>query len=278
MAHLESMVAVIGNTLYGDNSHVLIQGLKTSASIVRCPLKNVDKSLPVFICQSIDIIKRMGSTESEVVQTALKSLATIIRDRSSAQVKEKDLLYLLELLAPDLEDPSHWAAVFAILRAIVAHKLVIPEIYDLMDKVLEIMVTNQSLQVQELCCGVLLQFLLDYPQEKGRLRNQMTFLAKNLSYVYESGQKSVMELLSAVILKFDTLLIMEYAVMFFVALVMVIVNNDSSNVERWQPKSSRVCSPVWMQTTIASSSLISIRGLVNKRNLSLCESHAKCMV
>jgi len=177
------MVAVIGNTLYGDNSHVLTQGLKASASIVKCPLKNVDNSLPVFIRQSIDIIKQTGSTESEVVQTALKSLATIIRDRSSAQVKEKDLLYLLELLAPDLEDPSRQAAVFAILRAIVARKFVVPEIYDLMDKVSEIMVTNQSYQVQELCRGVLLQFLLDYPQGKGRLRNQMTFLAKNLSYV-----------------------------------------------------------------------------------------------
>jgi len=93
-----------------------------------------------------------------------------------------------------------------------------------MDKVSEIMVTNQSPQVQELCRGVLLQFLLDYPQGQGRLRNQMTFLAKNLSYVYGSDRMSVMELLSAVILKFDMLLIVEYADMFFVALVMVIAN------------------------------------------------------
>ncbi|KAG6846590.1 hypothetical protein H0H93_012977, partial [Arthromyces matolae] len=101
-------------------------------------------------------------------------------------------------------------------------------IYDLMDKVSEIMVTSQSPQVQELCRGVLLQFLLDYPQGKGRLRKQMTFLAKNLSYVYESGRKSVLELLNAVVTKFEANLIREYADLLFVALVMVIANDDSA--------------------------------------------------
>ncbi|KAI0060580.1 hypothetical protein BV25DRAFT_946008 [Artomyces pyxidatus] len=228
IARLEPMVAVIGNTLYSTNSHVLTQGLKASASIVKCPLKNLEKSLPVFIRQTIDIVKQTGSTESEVVQTAFKSLAVIIRDKSNAEVKEKDLVYLLELLSPDMEEPTRQAAVFAMLRAIVARKFVVPEIYDAMDRVSEIMVTNQAAQVQELCRGVLLQFLLDYPQGKGRLRNQMTFLAKNLSYVYESGRKSVMELLSAVVAKFDGALVAEYADMLFVALVMALANDESA--------------------------------------------------
>jgi len=86
-------------------------------------------------------------------------LATILRDSPTAQVKEKDLVYLLDLLSPDLEDPSRQASVFSMLRAIVSRKFVVPEIYDLMDKVSEIMVTNQSNQVQELCRSVLLQFL-----------------------------------------------------------------------------------------------------------------------
>lgn len=222
------MVAVIGNTLYSDNSQVLVQGLKASASIVKCTLKSTEKSLPVFIRQTIDIIRQTGSTDSEVVQNAFRSLSIIIRDQPSAQVKEKDLIFILELLSPDLEEPERQTAVFTMLRAIVSRKFVVPEIYDLMDKVSEVMVTSQAKQVQELCRGVLLQFLLDYPQGKGRLRNQMTFLAKNLSYVYESGRKSVMELLSAVLIKFDKAIIKEYADMMFVGLVMVIANDDSA--------------------------------------------------
>ncbi|KAI0705265.1 armadillo-type protein [Cerioporus squamosus] len=228
ISRLEPMVAVIGNTLYSSHMQVVAPGLKAASAIVKCPLKSIDKSLPVFIRQIIDIIKQAGSTEPEAVQTAFKSLATILRDHPSAQVKEKDLIYLLELLAPDLEEPSRQAAVFTMLRAIIARRFVVPEIYDIMDKVAEIMVTNQSPQVQELCRGAMLQFLLDYPQGKGRLRNQMTFLVKNLSYVYESGRKSVMELLGAMIAKFETRLVQEYADLLFVGLVMVIANDESA--------------------------------------------------
>lgn len=228
IARLESMVPVIGNTLYSNNAMVIASGMKAAASIVKSPLKSLDKSLPIFTRQIIDIIKQTGSTESDTVQTAFKSLAAILRDSPAAQVKEKDLVYLLELLSPDLEDPSRQTSVFSMLRAIVSRKFVVPEIYDLMDKVSEIMVTNQSSQVQELCRSVLLQFLLDYPQGKGRLRNQMTFMAKNLSYAYESGRKSVMELLSAIVNKFEIGLIREYADLLFVGLVMVIANDDSA--------------------------------------------------
>ncbi|PCH35508.1 hypothetical protein WOLCODRAFT_125908 [Wolfiporia cocos MD-104 SS10] len=227
ISRLEPMVTTIGNTLYSNRMEVVIPGLKAAAAIVKCPLKSIDEALPVFILQIMDIIRQAGTTESEGVQAAFKSLATILRDRADAQVREKDLVFLLELFSPDLEEPSRQASVFAMLRAIVARKFVAPEIYDMMDKITEIMVTNQSPRVQELCRGVLLQFLLDYPQGKGRLRDQMTVLAKNLSYVYESGRKSVMEFLSAIIAKFQVGVIREYADLLFVALVMVVANDDS---------------------------------------------------
>jgi U3 small nucleolar RNA-associated protein 20 len=228
LSRLESMVPVIGNTLYSSNSHVLIQGLKATAAIIKCPLKKLENSVPVFVRRTIEILKEAGSTESEVAQTALKSLATIVRDKSNAEVKEKDLVYLLELLAPDLEEPGRQASVFAMLRAIVARKFIVPEIYDLMERVSEVMVTNQSPQVQELCRSVLLQFLLDYPQGKGRLRTTMSFLAKNTAYTYESGRVSVLELLSAIVSKFEESLIGDFADLLFVALVMVFANDDST--------------------------------------------------
>ncbi|KAF9555058.1 hypothetical protein CPC08DRAFT_643460 [Agrocybe pediades] len=228
LSRLEAIVVVVGNTLYSTNASVLIIGMRCAAGLAKCPLKAVAKSLPVFIQQILDIIKQTGNTEAELVQVAFKCLGAILRDGPPVQVKEKDLVYLIELLSPDLEDPERQASVFTLLRAIVARKFVVPEIYDLMEKVSEVAVTSQSPQVQELCRGVLLQFLLDYPQGKGRLRNQMSFFAKNLSYVHESGRTSIMELLGAVIVKFQANLIQEYADLLFVALVMVVANDDSA--------------------------------------------------
>ncbi|KAL0955556.1 hypothetical protein HGRIS_001795 [Hohenbuehelia grisea] len=228
MSRLEAMTVVVGNTLYSTSTPVLLLGLRCVAGLVKCPLKSLDQSLPVFIRQILDVIKQAGNTESEVVQVAFKSLAGILRDGPTVHIQEQDLVYLLELLSPDLEDHERQASVFTMLRAIVSRKFVVPEIYDVMDKVSEVMVTSQSTQVQELCRGVLLQFLLDYPQGKGRLRNQMAFLAKNLSYEHESGRRSVMELLGAIIAKFDEMLVKEYAELLFVALIMVIANDSAA--------------------------------------------------
>ncbi|CAE6388887.1 unnamed protein product [Rhizoctonia solani] len=228
ISRLEPMSVVIGNTLYSQDGHVVTLGLKAAASIIKCPLSSVEKSLPVFVKQTLEIIRSSGGTESEVTQTALKSLAIMIRDCSAAKLQESDLTFLLEVISPDLEEPERQAAVFSLLRAIIARKFVVPEIYDLMGKVAEILVTNQSSQVQELARSVLLQFLLDYPQGKGRLRTQLNALARNLDYVFDSGRKSVMEFLGVVISKFTDSIIDEYADMFFVALVLRIANDDST--------------------------------------------------
>ncbi|WWC98879.1 hypothetical protein V866_005773 [Kwoniella sp. B9012] len=228
LSRLGPMVNAIGNTLYSPASNVLTLALKASAAVLRCPVPQVGPALPVFITNIFEIIKHAGGTaESEVAQTALKTLAVILRDCKSSEVTETQLKYLLEVISPDLEEPDRQSAIFTILRSIITRKFVVPEIYDLMERVSSIMVTSQSTQVQDLCRGAVMAFLLDYPQGKGRLKNQMTFFAKNMEYTFEAGRISVMEILNNIFLKFSDDLIEEYADMFFVALVVVLANDDS---------------------------------------------------
>ena len=228
IARLEPMVPVIGNTLYSTAASVVVLGLRAAAAILKAPLKAAGPAVPVVCSQCIQIVRQASGTESETAQAALKSLATILRDCPMAELKERDLSFLLEVMSPDLEEPERQVAIFALLRALIARKFVVPEIYDMMEQVAGVVVTSHSPQVQELCRSVLLQFLLDYPQGKGRLRKQMSFLASNLSYGFETGRHSVMELLGAVLTKFDSNLIKEYGELFWMALVMVLANDDSA--------------------------------------------------
>lgn len=228
LSRLGPLVNAIGNTLYSTNSAILVLGLKATAAIAKCPIPQVDEALPAFVTNIFRMIKNAGGTaESEVAQTALKTLAVLIRDCKASQVSDTQLRYLIEVVNPDLEDHDRQSCIFTVLRAVVSRRFVVPEIYDVMDRVSSIMVTSQSTHVQDLCRGLLMQFLLDYPQGQGRLKSQMTFLARNLDYVFESGRVSVMEVLSAVFGKFSSELIVEYADMFFVALVAVLANDDS---------------------------------------------------
>ena len=225
LARLEPFVNLIGNTLYAESEAVIIAALKAAPCILQCPLKAVPSSAPLMSRQILAIIRSVGSAESEVAQTAFRSLATILRQCPTANVKEDDLLFLLQLLAPDLEEPSRQASVFALLRAIVARKLVVPELYDLMTTVSSILVASQSAHTRESARSLLLQFLLDYPQGAGRLQTTLAFLAQNLSYEHASGRSSVLELLHALVTKFDAGLMAKHAEMLFVALVLCVAND-----------------------------------------------------
>ncbi|KAG6382181.1 armadillo-type protein [Boletus reticuloceps] len=225
LARLEPFVNLIGNTLYAESEAVIIAALKAAPCILQCPLKAVPTSAPLMSRQTLAIIRSVGSAESEVAQTAFKSLATILRECPTSNIKEDDLLFLLALLAPDLEEPNRQTSVFALLRAIVARKLVVPELYDLMTTVSTILVTSQSAHTRESARSLLLQFLLDYPQGAGRLQTTLAFLARNLSYEHASGRSSVLELLHALMTKFDVGLMAKHAEMLFVALVLCLAND-----------------------------------------------------
>ncbi|WWC59942.1 uncharacterized protein I303_102505 [Kwoniella dejecticola CBS 10117] len=243
LSRLGPMVNAIGNTLYSPASNVLTLALKASAAVLRCPVPQVEPALPTVISNIFEIIKHAGGTaESEVAQTALKTLAVILRDCKTSEVSETQLKYLLEVIGPDLEEPDRQSAIFTILRSIITRKFVVPEIYDLMERVSSIMVTSQSTQVQDLCRGAIMAFLLDYPQGKGRLKNQMTFFARNLEYTFEAGRISVMEVLNQVFLKFSDSSIEEYSDMFFVALVVVVANDDS---EKCRQSAGALLSLLW---------------------------------
>ncbi|EPQ26687.1 uncharacterized protein PFL1_05666 [Pseudozyma flocculosa PF-1] len=228
LAKLNSLVPIVGETMYASEPAVVQLSLQTVGAILKCPVSQVERALPLLIKQIFVIIKQSGSAQSDIVQTAFRTLATILRDCKQADVREQQLTTLLNMVAPDLEEPAVQSTLFSLLRAIVGRRFVVPEVYDVMDKVAEMLVTNQSGHVRGLCRATYLQFLLDYPQGKARLKNQLGFLAKNLSYEYESGRLSVMELLSAVFDKFGDELLQEHADMFFVALAMVLANDSST--------------------------------------------------
>ncbi|KAK9722628.1 U3 snoRNP protein [Basidiobolus ranarum] len=225
---LDPFVDVVGNSTYSKHQKVIILSLRTLSILCKIPLPSLTEGLPVIVKRVFQIIKGSSTTHSELVQSCFKLLTIAIRDNNSVNVTEKQLAFVLDLVRPDLEEPERQSITFSLIKAIISRKFIVEEVYDIMKVISEIMVTSQSSQVRELCRHVYLQFLLDYPQGKGRLRNQMNFLVKNLDYVYESGRQSVMEMLNVIFSKFADQILMEYAEMFFLSLVMSMVNDESN--------------------------------------------------
>ena len=94
---MEPLVSLVGNALYSDDPVVLARSMRATASLIRCPLGTTEQAAPVLVKQMLSVIERSGSTESELAQSALRTLSTVLRDCKAATLSEKQLTTLLEV-------------------------------------------------------------------------------------------------------------------------------------------------------------------------------------
>ena len=97
LARMEPLVILVGNALYSDDPVVLARSMRATASLIRCPLGTTEQAAPVLVKQMLSVIERSGSTESELAQSALRTLSTVLRDCKTATLSEKQLTTLLEV-------------------------------------------------------------------------------------------------------------------------------------------------------------------------------------
>lgn len=226
--NLAGFIPVIGDALLSKQEEVQISALRLLTTIIRVPLPAIDEGASVFVAQALSFIKDSPSTNAEIAQASLKLLGAILRERRGVTVKETTVAYILTRIKFDLEEPDRQGVTFNFLKAVLSRKIVITEVYEVLDNVAAIMVTNQTRSVRDLARGVYFQFLMEYPQGKDRLNKQLAFLLKNLDYVHQSGRQSVLEATNLLVTKVGDNLVQDVIRTFFVPLVMVLINDEST--------------------------------------------------
>lgn len=159
------------------------------------------------------LLKKCPKTTHPIAQDCFKLLAGMLRRCQEYAPTSSQLRFLLGWAFTDLEESAERQTAFALLRAILSRKIVLPEVYDLMNKVQELMVRSQSNSVRQLSAASLLQFLLDYPLGTQRLQQHVQFLLINVSYDHEQGRVAALDMLDAVVTKFPVEVISNWAEM-----------------------------------------------------------------
>ena len=227
-SNLAGFIPIIGDAILQSNEEIQTSSLRLLTTIIKVPLKSIDDNAGVYVAECVKIIKSSTSTHVELAQAALKLVSAILRERRTVEIREADLAYLLRRLTPDLEEPEKQGIAFTFLKAIMARKIVITEVYEIIDVAAVIMVTNQSETARDMARGAYFQFIMEYPQSKERFSKQSSFLAKNLDYKFPEGRQSVMEAINMLFNKVGEDLVQDVVGSFFVPLVLVIVNDESS--------------------------------------------------
>ena len=232
-ANIAGFLPIIGDAVIDDQEDLKLAAFRLFTQIIKVPLPRIEHDAPVYVAEAVKIVEGSeGLEREELPAAALKLVAAVLREKTSVKVKDRVVGLLVKQLRPDLQVKNQQGSAFTLLRAIIARKVNVPEIYELIDGddgVAAISVRDHDRTTRDLARGVWFQFLLDYPQGKGRFKKQLSFLAANLQYEHAEGRQSVMETLHLLLTKIGNDLVEEVIAFTDWSLVAVMVNDEDES-------------------------------------------------
>ena len=226
-ANLAGFMPMIGDAMVQSNEEVQMAAIRLLSTIIKVPLQEIHGNAIVYVSEAVKIVKASPTTNTELAQAALKLVSAVLRERRDVEVREIDVAYLLKRIQPDLEELDRQGVAFTFLKAVMARRIVIVEVYEVLETIASMMITNQTKGARDQARSVYFDFLTHYPQGKGRFAKQLTFLVRNLDYKHHEGRQSVMEVIHLLLSKLIDDLQQAALETFFVPLVMVMVNDES---------------------------------------------------
>lgn len=225
--NLAGFMPMLGDAMVQSNEEIRMSAIRLLTSIIKVPLREIDDNATFYVTEAVKIVRASPSTSTELAQAAVKLVSAILRERRDVDVRETDLAYLLKRIQPDLDELDRQGVAFNLLKAVMTRMMIIVEVYEVLETVASMMVTNQTRGSRDQARSVYFDFLIHYPQGKGRFAKQLSFLAKNLDYKHQEGRQSVMEAIHLLLSKLGDDLLQPVLETFFVPLVMVLVNDES---------------------------------------------------
>ena len=226
--NLHGFLPVIGDAVVHADDDIKTSAMRLLTSVVRVPLKALERNAGIYVAECVNLVKNAPTTSTENAQIAYKLVSVILSHKPGVQVRESDLAFLLKRLIGDLENPDKQSMAFSFLKALLTRRVTIPEVYEAMDKVAGIMVTNHTKTIRDLARGAYFKFIMDFPQDKSRFVKQVGFLISNLDYKHSEGRQSVMEALHLLFTKVGEDLLQNIIGKCWIPLVMRLVNDDTS--------------------------------------------------
>ena len=177
---LDPFVKLFSDGLCSKYEDILSASLGCLTVLVKLPLPSLQEHAERIKSAVLDIAQSSVNSSSPLMQSCLTFLTMLLR-KTKISLTSNQIHILIQLpIFLDLErNPSLVA--LSLLKSIVKRKLDdVPEIYDIVTRVAELMVTSQMESIRKKCSKILLQFLLDYRLSQKRLQQHLDFLLSNL--------------------------------------------------------------------------------------------------
>jgi U3 small nucleolar RNA-associated protein 20 len=228
-SNLAGFIPIIGDSIVQAEEEVKVGSFKLLATIAKVPLNTSNDGTNLYRIaanEAMRSISSSASTSSDISQAALKLISVILRSHRDVHIKDTVIDELLARLRDDLTETERKHVTFNFLRAVLDSKIETAVVYDTLDYVGTIMVTNPDQGTRDLARGSYAQFLREYPQTKKRWSKQLAFIIANLNYEQAGGRLSIMELIHLLLSKSSVEFVQEVSAKCFVQLVFVLANDE----------------------------------------------------
>ncbi|KAG5588462.1 hypothetical protein H5410_048896 [Solanum commersonii] len=205
LSMLDPFVRLLGECLNSKYENVMSASLRCLSPLVRLPLPSLESQAEKIKNSLLNIAQGSVTSSNPLLESCVKLLTVLLR--STKITLSTDQLHMLIQfpLFVDLERNPSFVAL-SLLKAIVSRKLVVAEIYDIVNRVAELMVTSQVESIRKKSSQILLQ------------------------YEHSTGREAILEMLHAVIMKFPVSIIDEQSQTFFLHLVVCLANDRDNRV------------------------------------------------
>ncbi|RCI15229.1 hypothetical protein L249_6924 [Ophiocordyceps polyrhachis-furcata BCC 54312] len=228
-ANIAGFLPILGDAIVGGEDEVKMSAFRLLAVIVKVPFACDDGTnvYKVAVKEATKSVSMSASTTTELCQAALKMLAVVLRDRRDIAIKDAAIDMLLGKLKDDFTEPLYRHMTFNFLRSILDRKVETATVYDTVDHVGTVMISNDDKDTRDLARGAFFQFLREYPQKKARWGKQLDFIVANLKYKREGGRLSVMEMIHLLLRKTSDDFVQEVGATCFLPLFLLLANDES---------------------------------------------------
>ncbi|XP_028810161.1 small subunit processome component 20 homolog [Denticeps clupeoides] len=234
---LDPFVCLLLDCLNSMHVKVITEALQAFIWLLKFPLPALENNADQLTKQLFVLLKdyaKAGAGRGEnfhLVQNCFKAISVLVKSMTKHKITDTQLQVLLGYAEEDIYDHSRQATAFGLLKAILSRKLVVPEMEDVMMKIVKLSITGPNDQVRVRCRQIYLKYLMDYPLGK-KLGSHFNFIVAQLSYEYDTGRQSALEMMAYIFQVFPERLLMKHCGLFFVPLALAMVNDDSSRCKK----------------------------------------------
>ena len=135
LGRLDPLLPLLVRALHCRHSASVSLALRTLAALVALPLPTLRTAAPAAGKAVAALLKRAPSLAHPVAQDSFRLLAGMLRECATYKPSTGSIRFLLKWGFGELEASADRTTAFGLLRAILARRIVVPEVYDVMERV-----------------------------------------------------------------------------------------------------------------------------------------------